>query len=417
MGRVRIVTSERALEVRDSRKVEENRRERIVSDCSSMEPVIIGALILDVHAKPSSSPISGTTVPGQILFAPGGVARNVAECIFKLGVRPFMIGTLGIDGPANVLLKEWKLSMEGILRRQDISTPIVSLVYDTNGEVAAGVAGVDAVEKFLTPEWIHRFEYKISSAPVLMVDANLSTLALEASCKSFFLLEVAAEFNVPVWFEPVSVTKSRRIASIAKYVTVVSPNQDELIAMANSLCAKNMFQSLKPEEDKLSQEDMFRVLKPAILVLLENGIKVVIVTLGSNGALLCSKGNPKKALRINRKFPKSGEIFKRVQSVCSPNRFSEPGSSLFAMHFPTVPAKVKKLTGAGDCLVGGTVASLTDGLDIIQSLAVGIASAKAAVESDDNVPTEFRLDLISDDAELVYSGAKMLLVHHHRSML
>jgi hypothetical protein len=84
---------------------------------------------------------------------------------------------------ANVLLKEWKLSMKGILRREDISTPIVSLVYDTNGEVAAGVAGVDAVENFLTPEWIQRFEYNISSARLLMVDANLSSLALEASCK------------------------------------------------------------------------------------------------------------------------------------------------------------------------------------------------------------------------------------------
>ncbi|CAA7048273.1 unnamed protein product [Microthlaspi erraticum] len=367
-----------------------------VSDGSSMEPVIIGALILDVHAKPSTSPISGTTVPGQVLFAPGGVARNVAECIFKLGIRPFMIGTLGLDGP-------------GILRREDISTPIVSLVYDINGEVSAGVAGVDAVEKFLTPEWIQRFEDKISSAPVLMVDANLSTLALEASCK------LAAEFNVPVWFEPVSVTKSRRIASIAKYVTIVSPNQDELIAMANTLCAKNLFHPLKPEENKLSPEDIFHLLKPAICVLLENGIKVVIVTLGSNGALLCSKGSPKKALNINRKFQGSAEIFQRVQSVCSPNRFSESRLSLFAMHFPTVPAKVKKLTGAGDCLVGGTVASLSDGLDLIQSLAVGIATAKAAVESDDNVPPEFKLDLVSDDAELVYNGAKMLLVH--QSML
>ena len=38
-------------------------------------------------------------------------------------------------------------------------------------------------EKFLTPEWIQRFEPNISSAPVLVIDANLSTLALEASCK------------------------------------------------------------------------------------------------------------------------------------------------------------------------------------------------------------------------------------------
>lgn len=39
--------------------------------------------------------------------------------------------------------------MAGILRREDISTPIVSLIYDINGEVAAGVAGVDAVVRIL----------------------------------------------------------------------------------------------------------------------------------------------------------------------------------------------------------------------------------------------------------------------------
>lgn len=92
--------------------------------------------------------------------------------------------------------------------------------------------------------------------------------------------------------------------------------------MANTLCARNIFHPIKPEEDKLSPGDVFHALRPAILVLLENGIKVVSVTLGSNGALLCSMGDPSKALNINRKFQQSGEIFKRVQLTWSPNRFS-----------------------------------------------------------------------------------------------
>lgn len=126
-------------------------------------------------------------------------------------------------------------------------------------------------EKFITPEWIQLFKRNISSAPVLMVDANLNPPALEASCRSnltyhfrflispslsflftiahwlivyaisngfllcsfalcsifyllpsfVFFISVAAESNVPVWFETVSVTKSRRIASVAKYVSVM----------------------------------------------------------------------------------------------------------------------------------------------------------------------------------------------------
>lgn len=67
----------------------------------------------------------------KVLFAPGGVARNVAECIFKLGVRPFMIGTLGIDGPGlfiivsllfNILISlSWELN---IIRLAFITQPM-----------------------------------------------------------------------------------------------------------------------------------------------------------------------------------------------------------------------------------------------------------------------------------------------------
>lgn len=41
----------------------------------------------------------------------------------------------------------------------------------------------DLQEKYLTAEWIQQFRYKISSAPVVMVDANLNNCALEASCR------------------------------------------------------------------------------------------------------------------------------------------------------------------------------------------------------------------------------------------
>ncbi|KAJ0076986.1 hypothetical protein Patl1_36346 [Pistacia atlantica] len=90
------------------------------------------------------------------------------------------------------------------------------------------------------------------------------------------------------------------------------------------------------------------------------------------------------------------------------------GSQFFAMHIPALPASVVRLPGAGDCLVGGTLASVCAGLDVIQSVAVGIAAAKAAVEAETNVPSEFSLTAIADDARTVYAGAKVL---YHQSML
>ena len=66
-----------------------------------------------------------------------------------------------------------------------------------------------------------------------------------------------------------------------------------------------------------------------------------------------------------------------------------------AVHFPALPASVVRLTGAGDCLVGGMLASICVGLNLMPSVAVGIAAAKAAVEAETSVPNAFSLASIA----------------------
>ncbi|KAL5562616.1 hypothetical protein UlMin_032363 [Ulmus minor] len=381
------------------------------------EPVIIGGMVLDIHATPSIPANPRTTNPGKVNYALGGVARNVAECMSKLGTKPLMVSALGLDMAGNLLLENWRsagLSVEGILRKQEIETPVVSNIFDVHGELAAGVASVEAIEKFLTPEWIRKFKYNVDSAPVLMVDANLNLPALEASC------QMAAVSKIPVWFEPVSVAKSRRIVSIANYVSFASPNEDELIAMANALSGAEVFSYSPVESDnsrnKFSVACKFQMLKPAIWMLLEKGIKIVLVTLGRDGVFLCSKGGP-SSMRIGHEriiqHASNGDLYETVTVGCPSNLIrgttkSESSSLLFAVHFPALPASVVRVTGAGDCLVGGTLASICIGLDLLQSVAVGIAAAKATVEAETNVPHGFSVASIADDASLVYSAAKVI---------
>ncbi|KAA3462989.1 putative sugar kinase YeiI isoform X2 [Gossypium australe] len=69
--------------------------------------------------------------------------------------------------------------------------------------------------------------------------------------------------------------------------------------------------------------------------------------------------------------------------------------NFLAMHCPALPASVVRLTGAGDCLVGGMLASLSIGLDMMQSVAIGIAATKALVEVDSNVPSQLSLPTIT----------------------
>ena len=48
------------------------------------------------------------------------------------------------------------------------------------------------------------------------------------------MMMLCAPSGVPVWFEPVSVAKSKRAAAVFSGITVVSPNQNELKAMAEA---------------------------------------------------------------------------------------------------------------------------------------------------------------------------------------
>ncbi|GER49847.1 carbohydrate kinase [Striga asiatica] len=214
----------------------------------------------------------------------------------------------------------------------------------------------------------------------------------KSSCTN--LTGVAAECKTSIWFEPVSVAKSKRIASFVEYITYTSPNEDELVAMANALSSRNNFLPIQRDSNSFDSSigSLFQVLKPPAWVLLEKGVKVVIVTLGPQGVFLCfetTSGLKKQDCKKNEPFSFSRKLYEAINLTCPANKIlgtlESKGSHNIAVHFPALSATVVRLTGAGDCLAGGTLASLCSGLDIMQSVAVGIAAAKGAIENENNV--------------------------------
>ncbi|XP_057247836.1 pseudouridine kinase isoform X4 [Beta vulgaris subsp. vulgaris] len=311
-------------------------------------PVIIGGMVFDIHATATIPATAKSTTPGKIKFMLGGVARNIAECLLKLGTKSFMISALGCDLAGEALLEQWRsagLPTEGIQRGPDITTASVCNMFDINGDLTAGVASVDTI------------------------------------------------------------------------VTFASPNEHELVAMANSLSHENRFSPIQRDQDKnASIESLFKELKSAIVVLLQKGIKYILVTLGPDGAFLCSGSGPsglRECLNDTKYSDGKSELFDMVSSRCSTHQYfcSTPckgGSQLFVMHFPALPAIVRGVSGAGDCLVGGILSSLCSGLDVMQSVAVGVAAAKAAIEAETNVPSTYDLTAVADDAGKVYNAARVV---------
>ncbi|KAG6556246.1 hypothetical protein Mapa_002187 [Marchantia paleacea] len=346
------------------------------STCSGRKarPIVIGGMVLDIQATPVSHDIQpGTTTPGEVCYVRGGVGRNIAECMAKLDTEPFLISVVGDDLAGNLLIEHWRshgLPVNGIRVCVGTSTPVISAVFDRTGELTAAVADTRAVEDYLTVEWILKFTGEFQSASVVLIDANLDPPVIKLACK------LASNADVPVWFEPVSVAKSVRATDCLSAIAYISPNEAELVAMANALHPTH-FSSQKRRGsmylvttgDRMSRNNAFAVIykmKDCIRKLLHAGVKYVVLTVGSVGAVWCSM---------------------------------DPAGEISCLHYPALQASVVKLSGAGDSLVAGTLAALSNNITTFRALAYGMAAAKLTVESDMNVAQTLSWTAISDHAE------------------
>lgn len=179
-------------------------------------------------------------------------------------------------------------------------------------------------------------------------------------------------------------------------ITFASPNVNELIAMADALSPGKGFKLGYEYTRGQSVESLFQILKPAICLLLEKGIKFLLVTLGSSGVFACFREWPKLKNGNSKNSVGLGSRLYEVSNQSSSKQWpliktQERACEYYSYHFPALDASVVSLTGAGDCLVGGVIASISSGLDILESIAVGIVVAKAAVEDEQNVPSEISL--------------------------
>jgi pseudouridine kinase len=191
--------------------------------------VVIGGANVDVKARSTDRARPATSNPGWASMTPGGVARNIAENLARLGVRTFLVSAIGRDALGDTLLGQTVAA--GVhceyVKRTELSTGTYTAVLDSDGELIVAVADMAAVGA-LGPGPINEARDVITTAGLLVLDGNLATSALTHAS------DLAAAANVRTILEPVSVPKA---ALIASYITAdrplyaVTPNRDELAAL------------------------------------------------------------------------------------------------------------------------------------------------------------------------------------------
>ncbi|MGY2873803.1 pseudouridine kinase [Marmoricola sp. URHA0025 HA25] len=189
--------------------------------------VVVGGMNMDTLARITGDTVPGSSNPGATAIAHGGVGRNVAENLARLGSPVRLIGVVGQDDPGTALLEQLGLldvNLRGVRRSADCATGTYTAVLDHDGGLVIGVADMAATDS-LGPEDVSR--ESLRGAGWLVLDGNLRTDTI-AHC-----LALAEEQAVPVVLDPVGVTKAARLGPLPGLHTF-TPNRDELIAWAGT---------------------------------------------------------------------------------------------------------------------------------------------------------------------------------------
>jgi pseudouridine kinase len=190
-----------------------------------MRVLLVGGLNVDTLARTTAAPVAGTSNPGTTTRSAGGVARNVADNLRRLGDECALVGAVGGDEAGDFLLS----SLEGVdthrVRRAD-RTGSYTAVLDDAGELVIGVADMAATESVRAEE----VEAVLSPAfDWLVLDGTLLPATVGGA------LEAARRHGVPVALDPVGVAKAARLGTLdVVEVHTLTPNRDELAAFTGT---------------------------------------------------------------------------------------------------------------------------------------------------------------------------------------
>ena len=142
--------------------------------------VVVGGANMDLKARSKARATSRTSNPGHGSMAPGGVARNIAENLARLGNRVHLVSVVGRDSLGDSLLDHTAAAGVRIehVARTDRPTGTYTAVLDADGELIVAIADMDATAE-LGPEQLQAARDVIASAAVLVLDGNLRLDALE----------------------------------------------------------------------------------------------------------------------------------------------------------------------------------------------------------------------------------------------
>lgn len=305
----------------------------------------VGGMNIDRKYHTEQKLIPGTSNPARVETAVGGVVRNVAENLGRLGYKPHLLSLGGDDFEMDYIREhsEAWMDLHAVRRLADYNTGAYSAVIDTDGEMKLALA-VTEINEAMDIAWIRDFESRLKTARLIVLDLNLPLETVR------WLIALAKDNAIPCAVIPVSAPKMARLPRELDGVSWMIVNQDESEAFFGV---------------RVTNEEDFATLAELWLGM---GCERVIVTRGTRAARFGDRWGTRQWFQ------------------------------------PPAAARPVDVTGAGDAYAAGILYGHLAGQPDDAAIRLGMANAWLTVQAAETVRTDLTAELLNDTLQQLFEG-------------
>lgn len=298
--------------------------------------VVVGATNVDIMITANEDFNSEQPLSGKVEMTLGGVGRNIALNLAKLGIPTTLITVMGNDAYAEEVKEEASqngIDLSHIVREEGTSDSFVSIM-DAEEEEEMAIDSTTFIQK-LTPEKLKEKSTVINQAKLCIVDGNLSNESLE------FL--TSEEITTPIYLDPGAEDKAEKVKPLLNRFYALKPNKDEA-----EIWSEQEINSVEDAENVC--EELYQTGNEHVFLTLDDGD---IVYRGDNG--------------------QSHIQSKKVEPVHT--------------------------IGGGDAFMAGLVYGIFHELDVDESIKDGIAASSLTIQHEEIVRSDLSAEKVKDMIE------------------
>jgi pseudouridine kinase len=300
--------------------------------------LVIGSACLDVIGRLREDFRSETSNPAYIRTTYGGVARNVAENLARLGQPVTLVSVVGQDQEGGQLLQQVAsagVNVEPVLRSSTHPTSSYLAILSSSGRLQFALDDMRCLSE-LTSDRLRERSYLYEQSSVLFVDGNLSRKTLRTA------ISLARKYNLPICADPATASLAGRLKAHLPHISLLTPNGVE----AGLLCDCEFRESNRRQALQIAKK------------LVGQGVGIAIVTLAEFGVCYAS---------------------------------SDTSGTLPAIH-----TDILDPTGAGDALTAAVIFALLNDITLDEAVRLGVSAATLTLATRGAVMADLSLEKLYD---------------------